>query len=249
MENLLGRQLNYTVHTSVYDGPLDLLLNLIEHAELDITAVSLAMVTDQYLTYINGVEEINADEISASIVPDLSISNLDKTSLWRTAETAPVEFPCRRDIERLVHDEGPHLARFLLDYSIPKEWVGTARFGVRAYHEESLMQVAEQSSRNAGALEILEDWRSNYFSDNPAKPSWTGTSYKLLKELHKDDLAREAGLRGITVSSLGQHLSALKSKGVAWIDSQTTATERLWTIRRADPVSAALLPTGKAFSK
>jgi segregation and condensation protein A len=64
MENLLGRQLNYTVRTPVYEGPLDLLLNLIEHAELDITAVSLAMVTDQYLAYINGLEEINADEIS-----------------------------------------------------------------------------------------------------------------------------------------------------------------------------------------
>ncbi len=49
MENLLGRQLNYTDQTPVYEGPLDLLLNLIERAELDITAVSLALVTDQYL--------------------------------------------------------------------------------------------------------------------------------------------------------------------------------------------------------
>jgi segregation and condensation protein A len=68
MDNLLGRQLNYTVHTPVYDGPLDLLLNLIEHAELDITSVSLAMVTDQYLAYINSLEQINADEISAFLV-------------------------------------------------------------------------------------------------------------------------------------------------------------------------------------
>ena len=68
MDNLLGRQLNYTVHTAVYDGPLDLLLNLIERAELDITSVSLASVTDQYLAYINGLEQINADEISAFLV-------------------------------------------------------------------------------------------------------------------------------------------------------------------------------------
>jgi len=68
MDNLLGRQLNYTVHTPVYDGPLDLLLDLIEHAELDITAVSLAMVTDQYLVYINSLEQVNADEISAFLV-------------------------------------------------------------------------------------------------------------------------------------------------------------------------------------
>ena len=68
MENLLGRQLNYTVHTSVYEGPLDLLLDLIERAELDITSVSLASVTDQYLAYIKGLAQINADEISAFLV-------------------------------------------------------------------------------------------------------------------------------------------------------------------------------------
>ena len=68
MENLLGRQLNYTVQTPVYEGPLDLLLDLIERAELDITAVSLALVTDQYLAYINSTEELNADEISAFLV-------------------------------------------------------------------------------------------------------------------------------------------------------------------------------------
>jgi len=34
MENLLGRQLNYTVHTPVYDGPLDLLLDLIRAGQI-----------------------------------------------------------------------------------------------------------------------------------------------------------------------------------------------------------------------
>jgi segregation and condensation protein A len=68
MDNLLGRQLKYNVQTPVYEGPLDLLLDLIERAELDITSVSLAMVTDQYLAFINGMEELNADEISAFLV-------------------------------------------------------------------------------------------------------------------------------------------------------------------------------------
>ena len=68
MENLLGRQVNYTFHTPVYEGPLDLLLSLIERAELDITAVSLATVTDQYLAYIRSLEQVNADEISAFLL-------------------------------------------------------------------------------------------------------------------------------------------------------------------------------------
>ncbi len=68
MESLLGRQVNYTFHTTVYNGPLDLLLNLIESAELDITAVALATVTDQYLAYIRSLEQVNADEISAFLL-------------------------------------------------------------------------------------------------------------------------------------------------------------------------------------
>lgn len=68
MENLLGRQINYTFHTPVYEGPLDLLLSLIERAELDITAVALANVTDQYLVYINSLEQVNPDEISAFLL-------------------------------------------------------------------------------------------------------------------------------------------------------------------------------------
>ena len=57
----------YSVSTPVYEGPLDLLLQLIERAELDITAVSLALVTDQFLAYIHEMQ-VPADEISGFLV-------------------------------------------------------------------------------------------------------------------------------------------------------------------------------------
>jgi len=59
---------SYTVKVPVYEGPLDLLLQLIERAELDITAIALATVTDQYLTYIRQLPDARADEISAFLV-------------------------------------------------------------------------------------------------------------------------------------------------------------------------------------
>ena len=69
MGSILGHQTSgYTVQTAVYQGPLDLLLDLIEHAELNITAVSLAAVTEQYLNYLHHLEETHADEISAFLV-------------------------------------------------------------------------------------------------------------------------------------------------------------------------------------
>jgi segregation and condensation protein A len=67
-QNVVSHQTGgYTVTIPVYEGPLDLLLQLIEHAELDITAVSLAQVTDQYLAYIRQMQ-VPANEISAFLV-------------------------------------------------------------------------------------------------------------------------------------------------------------------------------------
>lgn len=43
----------YLVRLDVFEGPLDLLLHLIEKRELDITAVSLAEVADQYIDYLS----------------------------------------------------------------------------------------------------------------------------------------------------------------------------------------------------
>jgi segregation and condensation protein A len=42
-----------------FEGPLDLLLHLVEHAKLDITAVSLVQVTGQYLAYMRAEEQID----------------------------------------------------------------------------------------------------------------------------------------------------------------------------------------------
>jgi segregation and condensation protein A len=57
----------YTVQIPVYEGPLDLLLQLIERTELDVTAVALAQVTDQYLNYIHAMN-VPPEEISAFLV-------------------------------------------------------------------------------------------------------------------------------------------------------------------------------------
>lgn len=44
---------NYKVQLDDFSGPLDLLLQLIEQQELDITEVSLSQVADQYIEYMN----------------------------------------------------------------------------------------------------------------------------------------------------------------------------------------------------
>jgi len=67
MRNVLFSS-TYTVSLPVYEGPLDLLLDLIERAELDITTLSLAQVTEQYLAYLRRLQETSPQELSAFLV-------------------------------------------------------------------------------------------------------------------------------------------------------------------------------------
>ena len=59
---------HYQIATPVYEGPLDLLLQLIERAELDITRLALSQITDQYLEHVRELKEIPAEELSAFLV-------------------------------------------------------------------------------------------------------------------------------------------------------------------------------------
>lgn len=54
----------YRVRLEVFEGPLDLLLTLIQRESLDITTVALAQVTDQYLRYMAALEEIDAGALA-----------------------------------------------------------------------------------------------------------------------------------------------------------------------------------------
>src|SRR4029078_12336050 len=48
----------------LYEGPLDLLLDLIRRQKLDIYDIPIAKVTEQYLTFLHLMEEMNVDMAS-----------------------------------------------------------------------------------------------------------------------------------------------------------------------------------------
>lgn len=111
-----GSQLvsNYTIETPVYEGPLDLLLQLIERAELDITKLSLAQVTDQYLEYLHNLTDLEADEVSAFLVIAAKLVQIKSEALLpRPPEREPGE-----------EDPGEALARQLIIYKRYREIAG-----------------------------------------------------------------------------------------------------------------------------
>lgn len=96
----------YQVATPVYQGPLDLLLQLIERAELDITKLSLARVTDRYLAYIERLPELSAEEVSGFLVIAAKLIQIKSESLLPQAPA--------RDMGE--EDPGEELARQLRLY-------------------------------------------------------------------------------------------------------------------------------------
>ncbi len=52
---------DYRVQLEIYDGPMDLLLYLIRRDEIDIYNLPVASITEQYMAYINMMEELDVD--------------------------------------------------------------------------------------------------------------------------------------------------------------------------------------------
>ncbi|MDD4290527.1 MAG: ScpA family protein [Patescibacteria group bacterium] len=55
---------NYNIKLENFEGPLDLLISLIDDSKLDISEISLAKITDQYLDYIKNNESLGIAEIA-----------------------------------------------------------------------------------------------------------------------------------------------------------------------------------------
>src|SRR5437879_10078530 len=57
----------YKIHLDTYDGPLDLLLDLIRKQEMDIHNIPIARITGQYLEYLHKLEKLDID-VSADFI-------------------------------------------------------------------------------------------------------------------------------------------------------------------------------------
>lgn len=102
---------SYQINTPVYQGPLDLLLQLIENAELDITSLALAQVTEQYLNHLEKKQDLPPDEISAFLVIAAKLIQIKSEALLPQQSTSREE----------ELDLGHELARQLIAYKRYKQ--------------------------------------------------------------------------------------------------------------------------------
>ncbi len=73
---------NYKIKIEKFEGPLDLLLQLIEKEKLDITEVSLSKVTEQYLESIKNIEEYQPEDLADFLVVATKLLLLKSKTLF-----------------------------------------------------------------------------------------------------------------------------------------------------------------------
>ena len=114
----LLEQARYVVRLPIFEGPLDLLLHLIEKRQMEITTISLVAVTDQYLAYLQQweAEELPVANMAAFVSIATRLLFIKSQSLLpRTSSDEPTE-----EAESAA-EMAEELQRHLVEYKLTKE--------------------------------------------------------------------------------------------------------------------------------
>jgi segregation and condensation protein A len=70
-----------TYKLETFEGPLDLLLHLIDKAEIDIHEVSISEITDQYMSYLQAIQELELEVTSEFLVMAATLLSIKSKQL------------------------------------------------------------------------------------------------------------------------------------------------------------------------
>src|SRR5271155_2152437 len=96
-------------HLEHYDGPLDLLLDLIRKQEIDIYNIPIAQITAQYLEYMQHAAEMDVELSAEFIYMAATLIHIKSKMLLprdpALAELIPEEDPRKELVDRLLEHE------------------------------------------------------------------------------------------------------------------------------------------------
>ncbi|MDX2056154.1 MAG: segregation/condensation protein A [Polyangiaceae bacterium] len=118
---------SYRVQLPEFEGPLDLLLHLIQQHELDILNIPISFITEKYLQYVMLLDELNIDLASEYLLMAATLTHIKSRSLLPAAPEEPDETneeevdPRAELIRRLLEYQKYKHAAEALD---AREWLG-----------------------------------------------------------------------------------------------------------------------------
>jgi segregation and condensation protein A len=137
-----GQQGNYVVRLSVFEGPLDLLLHLIEKRQMEITTISLLAVTDQYLDYLRSWQDEQMPLANMAAFISIASRLLYIKSQSLLPHTSKEELAGEMESAAVMAEE---LRAHLLEYKLAKEIAQYLR-----QREEAGLQTHARSGLLAG---------------------------------------------------------------------------------------------------
>ena len=112
-EDFEQTELPYQVRIENFEGPLDLLLHLIKKNEINIYDIPVAMIAQQYLEYLEAMEELNLNVAGDFLVMAATLLQIKSKMLLPVDETT--------DDDEEGPDPREELVRRLLEYKTFKE--------------------------------------------------------------------------------------------------------------------------------
>lgn len=134
------------VRLGVFEGPLDLLLHLIEDNELDIYDIPIARVTEQYVEYLRAMEEFNLEIASEFILMAATLMEIKARMLLPKPK---VEGP-----EPAEPDPRQALVDMLVEYKRVKEEANVLREMQNAQSSRFCRMASMPAPATAGQLEL-----------------------------------------------------------------------------------------------
>jgi segregation and condensation protein A len=146
---LLSQQTRYEVRLPEFDGPLDLLLRLIEKNELEITKIALAQLADQYLAHVRSAEQRpDIGDIAAFLVVAAKLLYIKSQQLL---PKPPIK---QAQADEELEDVGEELVRRLQEYQAIKRTAKELRrreeSGERSFLRTARMVEVEPSFADYG---------------------------------------------------------------------------------------------------
>ncbi|MEI6610928.1 MAG: segregation/condensation protein A, partial [Deltaproteobacteria bacterium] len=105
--------MDYAIKLDIFEGPLDLLLHLIKKNEIDIYNIPIALITEQYIRYLNMIKSLNLDLAGEYLVMAATLIHIKSKLLLPVPEE-----PSEEDAEE---DPRFELVKQLLEYQTFKE--------------------------------------------------------------------------------------------------------------------------------
>ena len=136
----IGHQSNYVVRLPVFEGPLDLLLHLIEKRQMEITTISLLSVTDQYVAYLQQWQEESMPLANMAAFISIATRLLYIKSQSLLPHTSKEELTGEMESAAAMAEE---LRTHLLEYKLAKEIASYLRLreeaGLQTYGRSGLL--------------------------------------------------------------------------------------------------------------